>query len=261
MLLGKEKVIAEVDDADDSARADLAITLLAARDVLSDPWLRAVLAGSLVGPGIHIDAANIQPESGKLIGHLLDQGVIADGPSAFSSALMVDWPTREAAIEGSERFADFMTPETLPAEALPMLFPSTRIPPKVKETVLESLVDYAVGDDGAGVRAAARYAEQHEDVQLDHPRIALAVQSGVEDEILVRLMAHSPALSEAEIRDLLRSMGGDYSLIADPGTGRRPIMPDDSAHRTILGRLKVAGVVSSYPSEGDGRLRVHRFHS
>jgi hypothetical protein len=261
VLLQKEAMIAAVDGTDDSARTELAITLLASREALSDPELRVQLAGSLVDADLHIPAENIQPEAGKLIGLLLERDVIADDPSAFSSALMLDWPTREAAIEGSEHFVDFMTPAILPAEAFPELFLSTRIPPKVKTNVLESLVDYAVGDDGEGVRAAARYAEQHEDIQLDYPRIELAVQSGVEDKSLVRLMAHSPALTEAEMRGLLRGMGGDYPLVADPGTGRRPLLPDDSAHLTILGRLNVAGVVSSYPSEGDGRLRVHRVHS
>jgi hypothetical protein len=261
LLLQKDMVIAAVDGTDDSARTELAITLLASREALSDPDLRVQLAGSLVGSDLYIPAENIQPEAGNLIGFLLERDVISDDPLAFSSALMLDWPTREAAIEGSERFADFMTPAILPAKALPELFRSTRIPPKVKTNVLESLVQYAVGDDGEGVRAAAQYAEQHEDIQLDYPRIELAVQSGVEDKTLVRLMAHSPALTEAEMRGLLRGMGGEYPLIADPGTGRRPLLPDDSAHLTILGRLNVAGVVSSYPSEGDGRLRVHRFHS
>ena len=258
-LLQKDMAIAEVDSADDSARVDLAITLLASREALSDPKLRVWLAGSLVDPGLHIPATSIQPESGKLVGFLLERGVIADDPTAFSSALMLDWPTREAAIESSEHFAQYMTPEILPAGALSKLFPSTRIPPKVKKNVLEGLVDFAVGDDGSGVRAAAWYADQ-EGIPLDHLRIELAVQSGIDDKTLVRLMARSIALTDEEIRDLLRGMGGDYPLIADPGTGR-PIMPDDSAHLTILERLKDAGVVSSYPPEGDGRRRVHRFHS
>jgi hypothetical protein len=259
MLLGQEKVVTEVDDADDSARTDLAIRLLASREALPDPKLRVWLAGSLVDPDLHIPAENIQPESGELIGFLLERGVIADDPSAFSDALMVDWLTREAAIESSEHFADFMTPEILPAGALSELFPSTRIPPKVKETILQSLVEFAAGDDGAGVRAAAHYADQ-EGIQLDYMQIKLAVQAEVEDQTLVRLMAQSTALTDEEIRDLLRDMGGDYPLIADPGAGR-PLMPDNEAHLTILERLKVAGVVSSYPQEGDGHRRVHRFRS
>ena len=35
-------------------------------------------------------------------------------------------------------------------------------------------------------------------------------------------------------------------------------MRDDPAHTAILGRMKVAGVVSSYPLEAEGRLRVYR---
>lgn len=260
LLLGNELVITEVAGADESARADLAIALLHAREALPNPQLRVGLAGSIVDPGIQIPAANIQPESGKLMGLLLERGVIADDLSAFSTALMLDWPTREAAIEGSAYFADYMTPGILPADALPKLFPSTRIPPKVKINVVENLSDYAAGDDGKGVRAAARYADQ-ERIPLDYPRMKLAVRSRADDKTLIRLIAQSPVLTDAEIRDLLRGMGGDYPLLADPGAGRRPIMPDDPAHRTILGRLKAAGVVSSYPSEGEGRLRVYRYQS
>lgn len=256
LLLEKDRVIAEIDDTDDSERADLAITLLGSRKALPDPKLRVWLAGSLTDPGIYIPAANIQPESGKLVGLLLERGVIADDSSAFSSALMLDWPTREAAIEGSEHFADYMTPGTLPAEALPKLFSSPRIPPKVKRNVIENLGGYAAGDDGKGVRAAARYADQMS-IPLDYPRIKLAVQNRTDDKTLVRLMAKSSTLTDAEIRDLLRGMGGNYPLIADAGT-ERPIMPADPAHLNILGRLKAAGVVSSYPSEGEGRLRVYR---
>lgn len=259
MLLQSEMSIREVEGADDSAKTELAITLLASREALSDQGLRVRLAGSLVDRGCHIPAANVEPESGNLIGLLLKRSVIADDPSAFSSELMLDWPTRESAIEGSKLFVDYMTPEILPAEELPKLFASTRIPPPVKKEVLERLVDYAAGDS-AGVRAAARYADT-EGIRLDYARIKLAVQSDSEDRILVRLIAQALDLTEAEMRDLLRGMGGDYPLIADPGTGRRPSMPDDAAHRVILGRLKVAGVVSSYPSEGDGRLRVYRFQS
>ncbi|WP_028265855.1 MULTISPECIES: YobI family P-loop NTPase [unclassified Arthrobacter] len=259
ILLRKDVAIAAVDGTDGSKRIALAITLLASREALSDPELRVGLASSLVDPGLHVPAENIQPESGELIGHLLERGVIADGPSAFSNALMLDWSTRESAIEGSEHFADYMSPAILPAADLPSLFASARISPNVKAAVLESLAEYAMGDDGTGVRAAARYAEQDQDIQLDYPQIQLATRSGVEDNTLVRLMAHSPALTEPEMRDLLRGMGGDYPLIADPGR-ERPLLPDDSAHLTILRRLKDAGVVSSYPQEG-GRRRVHRFHS
>jgi hypothetical protein len=259
LLLERDMAVTEVDGIEDSTRAELAVTVLASREALSDPQLRVRLAGSVVDPGIQIPATSIEPESGKLIGLLLDRGVIADDESAFSSALMLDWPTREAAIEDSDKFADYMTPAILPAAALPKLFASARIPPKVKKNVVENLRDYVAGDDGAGVLAAARYAD-HEGIPLDYPRVKLAVHFGLEDKTVVRLMAQSQMLSEEEIRGVLSRMGGDYPLIADRGT-ERPSLPDDEAHHTILERLKSAGVVSSYTSEGEDRLRVYRHQS
>lgn len=260
ILLQTTLVVSKIEDAKDSARADTALPVLQAREALPDPQIRVGLAGSIVDPDITIPAANIEPEPGELIGLLLERGVIADDPTAFSENLMLDWPTREAALEYSEHFAEYMTPGLLPAEVLAKVFTSRRTPPRVKKKIIDNLADYAAGDDGAGIRAAAQYADQ-EGIALDHARLKLAVESHTADGILVRLIAHCSGLAEAELRDLLRGMDGDYPLLADPGTERRPIMPDDPAHRTILGWLKAAGVVSSYPEEGHGRLRVYRYQN
>lgn len=256
-LLQRTNVIATpIDDVQDSERTALAITLLASREDLPDPSLRVQLAVSLLSPDLQIPVEDVQPEPGQLIGLLLEHKVIRDDPAAFASALLLDWPSLEAAIEASEQFVEFMTPSVLPAEYLPELFASTRIPPEVKRMVLEDLPIYAV-DHRAGLRAAARYAD-HLEISMDYGRIKMAISSEPGDEVVVRLLSRSSELlSDEEMRALLRDLGGDYALIAGPGP-ERPALPNDQAHLSILERLRGAGVVSSYPFEGEGRVRVYR---
>jgi hypothetical protein len=76
----------------------------------------------------------------------------------------------------------------------------------------------------------------------------------VPHDSLIRLLA-ATELQENEMRDFLRSLGGSYGIIADPGRKSR-LITDDSAHRQILGRLKSANVVSGYKPE-KGQLRVN----
>lgn len=63
-------------------------------------------------------------------------------------------------------------------------------------------------------------------------------------------------MSENELRDFLRALGGDYAAIADRGN-RRPLVPDNQAHVKILERLKSVSVVRRYDRDGKrGGLRV-----
>ncbi|MDP9933707.1 hypothetical protein J2T11_000031 [Paenarthrobacter nicotinovorans] len=247
------------DGVPDSERTALAITLLASRHAIPSPTLRVQLAVSLLSPDLQLSPEDIQPEPGPLVGLLLKHEIISDDPTVFASELMPDWPTREAAIEASEHFVEFMSPATIPPETLPELFASTEIQPAIKSKILDGLLIYAV-DHPAGIRAAARYAAEM-GLDLDYARIKSAAQSKPGDEVVVRLIARSSeVLSDGEIRALLLEMGGDYALIADPGP-ERPTLPNDQAHRTILERQRNAGVVSSYPPEGEGRVRVYRHHN
>lgn len=67
----------------------------------------------------------------------------------------------------------------------------------------------------------------------------------------------SEVLSDEDIRTLLLEMGNDYARIAVPGP-ERPTLHNDEAHLIILGRLENVGVVSSYPAEGEDRVRVYK---
>ncbi|MFC4905568.1 P-loop NTPase fold protein [Kocuria oceani] len=248
--------IVDVQGADLDALTGLATAIINANESLPEAALRVRLVDSL-GLDYPLRATSIEPESGELVGLLLEHRLITDDTEAFSHDLMVDWPTREAAIAKSRQFGEFMTPEHAPIEHLPELMSSARIPNHVKRRILDNLADYT---DGAGMRtyqAITDYAV-HSGWTAGYNQIEILRNGGVAPESLICLLAESgETINTDNLREILRRIGGNYAVIADQGT-QRPKIPDTPEHRAILNRLKDEDVVASYRPDRDPLLlRVH----
>jgi hypothetical protein len=243
-LLSRAQLITEIDDASEMKRLELATSILRSRGTLSDPTTRVMLVLSLgLSEGVPISA--VVPESGELIGLLVEAGILMDDVAAFAEPLMVDWRTREFAISKSESFTTFMTPGLVPVGQLRAFMQSTHVPAAAKAVVVANLAGYIVDASVEAVTAVASYAVQ-ERLPADAAQQALFQSGGVPSNLTVQLASiNSAALTTDELRALLRSAGGDYASIADP-TGKRPTMPDDASHRSILSRLKIAQVVKDF---------------
>lgn len=88
-LLEAAGAISETEAGHDAERASVALEIISARDALGSAWVRAGLARSL-SLDVPLSARQISPESGELLGLLIEYGIIADDATAFEDRL---WST------------------------------------------------------------------------------------------------------------------------------------------------------------------------
>jgi hypothetical protein len=239
------------DALDDAGRKALATALINAGAVLPSPEQRVELARSL-NLDEQLQPDRLVPESGRLLGLLIEADLVPDDVETFTSDMVVDWQTREFAIHKSSDIAVFLSPDVLPAEDLVPFLSSSLVPATLKMTVLRHPTDYVEGDR-ARAGAMARYALAN-NIALTADQLEALRSAGAPDTLVVALVGEASTMATDDVRSLLRRMRPPYQSIADPGTAR-PSVPDDPAHRSLLERLRSAGVVSSYASK-KGRLVV-----
>lgn len=242
---------------DASERDRLAVAVINAGRHLTSPTQRTHLVASLALE-VYLDVANLKPESGELAGLLIEADIISDEAETFTSPFLDDWSAREHAITKSTAFATFLHPQVLPAKDLAAFFTSTRISAALKDTVLESLVEFLP----AGARGAANAAGRHalaRRTALSFQQLQALHAGSADTTTMIDLISKATRLSDDELRGLLRQLDPPYTTIADPGTSR-PLVPDDPAHRTIVARLRAAGVISKVVPDKDGS-RVSLFRS
>ncbi len=255
-LLADSEIVTHAEAVEGTDRIQLATAILNGRTHLPSATQCVCLAASLNLETL-LDPEEITPEHGAFAGLLIERGIIADNPTTFSSQLIVDWETRQCAIEKSEAFGEFIGSDVLPAHDVGEFFNSPRVDAALKDSVLANISSYLADASTGTCNIVGRYAMQSQTV-LDYDQIEAIRAGGAEYGILINLIAAASALPISELRSLLRSMNEPYSTIADHGTNR-PLVPDDKAHRTILQRLKNAGIVSRF-SEYKRQLRVSRHH-
>ena len=232
------------EDVDQSEREELAKLVLAAQTAIPDPATRVDLVVSLdltdwLAPG------DIPAESGPLIGLLIEREVIQDTATSFALATAQDWPTREAAIARSTEFVNFMTPTEVPLADVPALLRSQAVPEAVKAAVVARADEFVPTNQNAALTAVASYALAHS-IALPLDLIARMAAVRVAATNVVQLLG--PLLSSitlAQLAPILVTLGGDYALAAARGT-KHPKLSDTPANRTLLDRLQVLGIVSTY---------------
>lgn len=237
-----------VEQLDQSHRMELAIALL----TTSLPVQQRVGLVESLDLEARLPVASIPAEPGLLAGLLLRADLVEDDEVTFRR-LVVDWPGREAAIAASQQFGVFVSPTVLPVAELAAFFASDQVADPVKQQVLGDISTWLTARSPAAADGAAMWTARAAVTPTSEVLQTLAA-AGAQRPVLVRLLAAQPAMPEEELRAVLRSMGGDYALIADPGR-KSPSFPTDDAHRTVLERLQAVGLIGQMKLVG-GRLRV-----
>ena len=256
-LLSQTRKITGIGD-DPSLGVDLARTVLQAKATLPDPALRVALVASM-HDRMRLEPGDVPSEPGELVGLLINSRILADDPAAFATPPIPDWPTREFAIRQSGDFANFMTPDILPADQLQAFLESQLVPQAAKRKVFDALGDYCQTATPTVATAVAEYGAANA-LQVGVSDLEYLIEKGADAKAIAALMANALPPIE-ELRRVLRLLDGDYAVIADPGT-RRPTFEATPAHRAMLDKLQAEGPVSSYPPESGGRrLRVSLRHA
>ncbi|MCZ2260988.1 hypothetical protein [Isoptericola sp. QY 916] len=239
------------------SRRAVAIAILNARDVIPDVDARVTHAQWLK-PG-ELGADTIVPESSSLSGALIAGGLLADDAVTFSSALMLDWNSREAAIAASSAYATFIAPETLPPSQIPALMRSSKVGADIKKAVVESIEALLVGASRAEANAVARALNEF-GWSIRAARIRALIDKGVRTDEIVQLIAREVDIEVDTLRGLLRQMGDSYARIADIGKGSVQL-PDDPNHSFVIGKLMgitVSSISEKRPAPGYIRANLRQ---
>ncbi|MWJ19075.1 hypothetical protein DOU17_09105 [Clavibacter michiganensis subsp. michiganensis] len=240
------------DSIDEAARAEVSLQLINANGDLLPDGRRVALAASLDAGQLSI--ALVEPRPGKLIGLLIEANLIADDEDAFSSRQMVDWRTQEFAITKSARFDEFVGPDTLSAAYVGPLMSSDLIQDSVRTALISHFDEYGTLPPEAyrGIASAALRGR----VGLTATQVTAVVQGARSKELALELLAHyGDNLPLPELRQSLRSLGGNLAVVADKGW-RSASLKDAPEIRVILKRLQEGGIVSRIIDSEPGVLKV-----
>lgn len=232
-------------------RRDVALVILNAIDLVPEDEVRIARAVQL-RPG-ELPAASISPKAGKFAARLIEENLIPDDALTFISGLMVDWDSREAAIEASSNFESFVSPDTLPVSQIPQFLRSRKVLPDIKKSVVSDITSYLAQGTEQQAEECARALNAH-GWTIGVGRIQALIAHGVSSAQIIELILRERDMPVHELRKLLREIGEPYARLAD--LGRRPVtLPDNQMHHDLLHRLD--GVtVSTYRKMGQ-KLRVY----
>ena len=247
-LLKSAGRIAPSDRIMPSDKEIVALSLLNAPDLLPDPRLRTKLVVSL-GLEAPIPVASIQSEQGPLIGLLIDKGIVEDNPTSFALALAADWPTREFAISKSKQFVSFMTSTEIQVDDVAPLLASTHIPDHVKDELMKRVTEFVPEDHDKALTAIAQYADDRK-LELSLDLVARLAAAHIDSELLMQVLEPLlPTVSENQLVEFLRTMGGDYADLSERN-GKHPKLPNTEAHLSLVTRLEELEIVNSHTTSG-----------
>lgn len=214
-------------------RQAIAVKILEARQAIPEPVDRVALAAS-VKPGV-LAVQEIAGIDGGVVAPMLTAELFADDASAFDPAILVEWKDFEAAVAASKKFAEFADSTILPVKRLAPTIRSSLVPPGTKSALIANLPNLVQGADRAEASAIAEVAADRRAIVTRQIIDALR-EAGASQGSLVHLMAASSGLSNTDIVHVLLGMGGDYSRLAEGGSGVVHFEVDDD-HRWLLDRL------------------------
>lgn len=226
----------------ETAKANVAIDILNATEFIPESSHRVNLAASL-DPEEYMSPAAIESVTGDLLALLLDHNLVEDSLESFMHFRSGGWATIEPAIAKSKKFVEFMNPD-LVSEFIPDLLGSRVSPSQAKYQVISDFERY-VPDDAASLSAAGQYAfSQRRNLAANQVRrIAAATK---DQGLTLKLLASAAPLVDAtELVMVLTELGDPYSNLTSRAQDKFEVSSDHS-HRTVLDRLKKAGVVSSF---------------
>ncbi|MBN8424410.1 hypothetical protein JF531_07730 [Microbacterium esteraromaticum] len=239
--------ISEIEESEHSERVKVALAILNSTATSLSIDARVKLALSLE-PG-ELDVNDVRPLRGDLIGELINEELIADDEDAFSSRLMVDWPTQAHAMWCSTRFEGFVGPATLQPAFVKDVFGDDRFR-DLWPDIVQALGAYTQPLPGAFEALAQRVVAG--EVDIDGDVIELARSRGLAEDRVIELLALSEArVALEQLVAVLSRLGGVWSKVSKRGFGSHPVTDSPGAER-VLARLQRGEIVSSMPREGRG---------
>ncbi|MCD4850630.1 hypothetical protein LN996_07390 [Arthrobacter sp. AK01] len=246
--------IPQADDAEESERTNLALAILNASTNLPDIDHRISLVSSLKPGTLPTEA--IEPEPGQKVGRLIEEGIILDDEAAFSSRLMLDWPTLDYAIRASSEYEGLVSPETLDSKFLPEIMSSRSIKRSIRSKVLGQISQDLFLNVPPSTYYKIADADRRGDLNLNEIGIKVLIKGSVEASNIIDLVAKKVDSWEVtSLQVILREMGDPYGRIADRGWSTTKL-DDTPQHRAILRSLQSGGIVSSFPTGKDSKLKV-----
>jgi len=247
-------VIETPDGADETEKTELAVTILAAKERLPSPKLRAELARSLRLKE-RLEASSVPTEHGELIGWLILEEVVEDDAETFAAIHAKDVEGLAFAISKSAAFKDFMTTAEVTPANVGTLVSHALVPDGVKDALVGRFTEFTVGTPGPGVTAIARYAVSRGRA-LTFEETARLAQEGIDPALVLALLQHHLAsVGIAELAPVLVSLGGEYEKLS-AANGQHPRITNTPANRALVDRLKQLEVAST-DTEANGEIKVN----
>lgn len=230
---GRAIRITENDAADQ--REVLARSILESDQWIPDPTVRAELASSLLPDGVPIHL--VGAEYVDVVAPLLVLKAIPDDESIFIAPLLDSWEAYESVLATSETFATSVPPSIVPPRLLAPLLASQVIRKPVIASTISGLPSFLPGATAADATRVANALQLH-DHAIGITEVSLLQSLGADSGALLGLaVRRSTLLSKAELRALIRPLGGDWTRLADGGSGKVHFAVTDT-HHALLDKLE-----------------------
>ena len=242
---------------DDVQYNELATAILNLKEDQISAKQRVALVSS-IDQAKPIPASNITVQEGKLIGHLIEVGLIADDSASYELTRRLEWSSREFAIACSQRFADYMDPYIVGDDALAIV-QSQSVPVQVKQNIINSVSSYFSRNDTEGLTSLCRSVLAQRELRIDSAALIWMIVREVRDDVIVQLVAAQlDVLSDSDVRDIVTMLGSPYSDLLVKGMAHVHI-DVIAGVGGLLERLKTVGEVSTYKKNGEKyRYTVYR---
>ena len=242
---------------DDVQYNELATAILNLKEEQISAKQRVALVSS-IDQAKPIPASNITVQEGKLIGRLIEVGLIADDSASYELTRRLDWSSREFAIACSQRFADYMDPYIVGDDALAIV-QSQSVPVQVKQNIINSVSSYFSRNDTEGLTSLCRSVLAQRELRIDSAALIWMTVREVRDDVIVQLVAAQlDGLSDSDVRDIVTMLGSPYSDLLVKGVAHVHI-DVIAGVGGLLERLKTVGEVSTYKKDDEKhRYTVYR---
>ncbi len=255
IVLASDEKVSEVDDVEQDARRNLAVTLIAASSVLPAD-LRAKLAESLKLK--HYLAVDTLPaEAGPLFGELRARNVVEDSAATYAHVVAMDWATKEAVLRASDKLGDWVTPELVGAD-LGLVLASSAVGDAAKRAIVEQSDAYSPQGGRPGFVQIARLAIELSIIVSFQVVSQMAAQRVSSEQVVTLLCPYLTNATAEQLAAVLRAMGGEHGKLAYVGRDK-PKIPNTPANVALLNALKAKGVVASFDLAGDP-IKVNKRH-
>ena len=247
VVLAENGTIADVGDAEESDKHDLAVALISASSTL-DAALRAKLAESLDLQN-YIAASELPAEDGALFPELISRRVVQEGSDTYEHLRGLKWPTLQAVLRVSPTFETWVTPE-LVAGDLGAVLASDVVSAAAKRAILAQADEYAALGGRDGLLELARCALSLGATVSFSVVELMAANRVAPQQVLALVRPHLKNASDAELFGILNSLGPNYAQLTHVGWDK-PKVPNSAASVALLEALKPRGIVASFDPDDD----------